>query len=88
KPERFITFSLMVNLGILGVFKYGNLLLTTTNEAMSLVGSNYQLNLLNVLLPVGISFYTFQSLSYTIDCYRGTTKPQKNLVDYALFVSF
>lgn len=88
KPERFISFSLMVNLGILGVFKYGNLLLTTTNEAMSLVGSNYQLNLLNVLLPVGISFYTFQSLSYTIDCYRGTTKPQKNLVDYALFVSF
>jgi len=87
-PKRFLIISLWVNLSILGFFKYGNLLITTTNDALTLVGFDYSITLLNVLLPVGISFYTFQSLSYTIDCARKDIKPETNLINYALFVSF
>ncbi|MBX7125392.1 MAG: MBOAT family protein [Cyclobacteriaceae bacterium] len=78
-----LVFSLVVNLGMLGYFKYTNFL----HEIFSnLAGIAYQP--LDIFLPVGVSFFTFQSLSYTIDIYRGTLKPVDNIFDYAFFVSF
>lgn len=74
---------LVINLGILFFFKYFNFF---SDTAGLLIGT--QLPTLNVLLPVGISFYTFQALGYTIDVYRGDVPAEKNFVDYALFVSF
>ena len=84
--------SLISNLGILCLFKYGNFILsnlTSFASALGITGANRHLDL---LLPVGISFYTFQALSYTIDVYRGDTddgiRVEKNIFKYALFVSF
>ncbi|WP_179952245.1 MBOAT family O-acyltransferase [Marinicella rhabdoformis] len=77
----------MINLGILGFFKYANFLLDSANGVVVAVG--YQpLQLFDILLPVGISFYTFQSLSYTVDIYRGQLRPRTKISEYALFVSF
>lgn len=73
----------VINLGILFVFKYANFTILNVN---SLFGSNFATG--DILLPVGISFYTFQALGYIIDVYRGDIEPQKNIVDYALFISF
>ena len=87
-PRKFLTISLMVNLGILGFFKYANFLIASGNDFSQMIGSDYHMRLFDILLPVGISFYTFQSLSYTIDIYRGQLKPRRKLSDYALFVSF
>ena len=87
-PQKFLTISLIVNLGILGFFKYANFLIATGNGITTEFGYSYQMQLFDILLPVGISFYTFQSLSYTIDIYRGQLQPRKKLIDYALFVSF
>lgn len=87
-PHRYLNISLAVNLGILGFFKYANFLIATGNDVSSSLGVNYQLQIFDILLPVGISFYTFQSLSYTIDIYRKQLEPRRNLLDYALFVSF
>lgn len=87
-PKKFLFISLLTNLGILSFFKYSNFLINSTNEIIGAVGSNYQLQMFELLLPVGISFYTFQSLSYTIDIYRQQLKPRKKISEYALFVSF
>ena len=87
-PHKYLNISLLVNLGILGFFKYTNFIIDTGNQILPYVNISYQFKYLDILLPVGISFYTFQSLSYTIDVYRNNLKPRKNLVDYALFVSF
>ena len=73
----------IVNLGILFWFKYLNFALDTISMII-----HRQISALNIILPVGISFYTFQALGYTIDCYRGKMVPEKNLLRYALFVSF
>ncbi len=75
--------SIAFNLGMLVFFKYTNFFIQLTNE---LTSSNFQL--LNILLPVGISFYTFENLSYTIDIYRGHLKPARKFSDYLLFLSF
>ncbi len=80
--------SLVLNLGILSVFKYGNFLIVNINRILSVIGIVAKVPSLDILLPVGISFYTFQALSYTIDVYRGDIAPEKNLFRYALFVSF
>ena len=78
-----LVVSLLANLGLLGYFKYGNLI----HEFFSWsVGIPFEP--LDIFLPVGISFFTFQSLSYTIDVYRGTLKPLTHFLDYAFFVSF
>lgn len=87
-PRHYLNISLLVNLGILGFFKYANFLMSSSQEVLQLMGHSYELQMLDVLLPVGISFYTFQSLSYTIDVYRGNLTPRKKFRDYALFVSF
>ena len=78
KKKGILAIGLLLNLSILVYFKYAGFLL-------SLFGGEKQLNL---LLPVGISFYTFQSLTYIMDCYRKETKPEYNIFKYALFVSF
>ena len=80
--------SLIVNIGLLGFFKYYNFFVDNFVEAFSFFGQSIQPNSLDIILPVGISFYTFQTLSYTIDVYRKNLKPTNDLVAFAAFVSF
>ena len=81
-------FSLVVNLGILCTFKYFNFFVAEITDFLVQVGIRVTRPELNVLLPVGISFYTFQTLSYTIDIYRKKLEPAKSYFNYLLFVSF
>ena len=80
--------SFFVNLGMLGFFKYYNFFLDNFVTAFSFFGAEIQAQGLNIVLPVGISFYTFQTLSYTIDLYRKKIEPTRDLVAFAAFVSF
>src|SRR5438552_9764713 len=80
--------SVCMNLSMLGFFKYGNFLLQNFQWLLAHIGIIYQPPHLDILLPVGISFYTFHSLSYTLDIYRGVLKPTKSLRDFVLAVSF
>lgn len=80
--------SLVSNLVILGIFKYADFALQTLSLIISQMGLETIDKRLDLLLPVGISFYTFQALSYTIDVYRGNIKAERNVLRYALFVSF
>jgi len=80
--------SLAVNLGFLLVFKYFNFFIESFTELSSLVGVQANVTSLNIILPVGISFYTFQTLSYTIDIYRGKLEPSKSIVNFFAYVSF
>ncbi|WP_053990389.1 MBOAT family protein [Mangrovimonas sp. TPBH4] len=80
--------SIVVNLGLLGFFKYYNFFIANFTEAFSFFGMEIQPNTLHIILPVGISFYTFQTLSYTIDVYRQRLEPTKDFVAFAAFVSF
>ncbi|MGJ3247650.1 MAG: MBOAT family O-acyltransferase [Elainellaceae cyanobacterium] len=84
----FLVLSVSVNLTILGFFKYFNFFAESTVNLLNIVGFNADYPTLNIILPVGISFYTFQTLSYTIDVYRRHLAPARNLLDFALFVSF
>jgi len=86
--KRCLIFSLVGNLGILGFFKYYNFFIESAAELSGLVGLPLSVHTLNLILPVGISFYTFQTLSYTIDVYRGRLEPTRNFLDLALFVGF
>jgi len=86
--KRWITLSVVLNLGLLGVFKYFDFFVESLAESLSLLGVHVSLRTLGIVVPVGISFYTFQTMSYTIDVYRGELRPAKSLVDFALFVSF
>ncbi len=80
--------SIIVNLGFLGAFKYYNFFAVSFSQALTSIGIHSSPFLLNVILPVGISFYTFHGLSYVIDIYYKRIKAEKNAVDYALFVSY
>ncbi len=80
--------SLISNLGILFFFKYFDFALANVNRVLAQFGIGIIEKPFDVLLPIGISFYTFQALGYTIDVYRGETAPEKNIIKYALFVSF
>lgn len=80
--------SLASNLGILALFKYFNFFVDSFQQVVEGFGGHVDYLHLNILLPVGISFYTFQTLSYTIDIYRGKLNPTRNFIDFALFVSF
>lgn len=80
--------SIVVNLGFLGIFKYYNFFADSLAEGLSLLGIHTEFWTLQVILPVGISFYTFHGLSYVIDIYKDKIKPEKNVIDYAVFVSF
>ena len=87
KKKVFLILSLIINIGILFFFKYTNFFIDNLNNILNIFKLN-TFNHLDILLPVGISFYTFQALSYTMDIYRGDVKEEKNFLDYALFVSF
>ena len=78
----------LINLGILALFKYGNFFLENMQRLLSMAGFSPSGRRLDLLLPVGISFYTFQALSYTFDVYKGKISAEKNLLRYALYVSF
>ena len=80
--------SILVNLGFLGFFKYYNFFLDNFVTAFSFLGTDIQENSLNIILPVGISFYTFQTLSYTIDVYKEKIEPTKDFIAFSAFVSF
>jgi len=80
--------SIVVNLGFLGIFKYYNFFAASFSELLNSVGLQSSPILLNVILPVGISFYTFHGLSYVIDIYYKRIKAEYNFVDYSLFVSY
>lgn len=80
--------SIIVNLGFLGVFKYFNFFADSLADALSLAGIKTNFWTLQVILPVGISFYTFHGLSYVIDIYNNKIKAERNFIDYSLFVSF
>jgi alginate O-acetyltransferase complex protein AlgI len=84
----WLVASIVINLGLLGTFKYFNFFSSATKDIFGLFGLDIPLLYLDVLLPVGISFYTFQSLSYTIDIFRGRLEPARNLLEFALFVTF
>jgi alginate O-acetyltransferase complex protein AlgI len=84
----WLWLSISVNLGFLGVFKYYNFFAQSFAEAIAHVGFQVNPWTLKVILPVGISFYTFHGLSYVIDIYYQKIKPEKNFVDYSVFVSF
>lgn len=81
-PKVFLTVSVFANLGLLAFFKYGDFFIRNVNE---ISGSRF--SLLNVALPIGISFFTFQTMSYSIDVYRGNTKAQKNIITFGAYVS-
>ncbi|MBI1731985.1 MAG: MBOAT family protein [Gammaproteobacteria bacterium] len=88
RRRRWLIVSLLSNLGLLGVFKYGGFLLENFRLLLQGLGVVYAPPVSDIVLPVGISFYTFASLSYTIDVYRGRVRGDAPLLDYALFVSF
>ena len=80
--------SILVNIGFLGFFKYYNFFLDNFVTAFSFFGREIPSNSLNIILPVGISFYTFQTLSYTIDVYKNKLQPTKDYIAFSAFVSF
>jgi D-alanyl-lipoteichoic acid acyltransferase DltB (MBOAT superfamily) len=84
----YLILSLLVNLGILFTFKYFNFFVGSVQAVLASMGLAWEAPGLDVLLPVGISFYTFQTLAYTIDVYRGEQKPEHHLGQFALYVSF
>ena len=86
--KKFLLLSIIGDLGVLGVFKYYDFFISNIVDVLNVTGLSANPFLLKVLLPVGISFYTFQSLSYTVDVYRGVLIPRKNITDFALYVSF
>jgi D-alanyl-lipoteichoic acid acyltransferase DltB (MBOAT superfamily) len=88
KRTLFVALSMALNLGMLGYFKYYNFFAESLHRALIRVGIDVSLAHLNVVLPIGISFYTFQSMSYVIDVYRGHIKPTRNFIEFAAFVSF
>src|SRR5256714_4711945 len=84
----WLVISVAVNLSMLGFFKYGNFLLENFQWVLARGGIQYRPPHLDVFLPIGISFYTFHSLSYTLDIYRGVMRPTRSLRDFTLAVSF
>lgn len=88
KRKLLLWISIIVNLGFLGFFKYYNFFLDNFISAFSLFGTEIKANTLNIILPVGISFYTFQTLSYTIDVYKRKLEPTKDFIAFSAFVSF
>ncbi len=88
KRQFLLAISLAVNLGLLGFFKYFNFFIDSANSLLQSLGLHSGISSLYIILPVGISFYTFQTLSYTIDIYRRRLEPEKNIVNFFAFVSF
>jgi alginate O-acetyltransferase complex protein AlgI len=88
KRRTLLTVSLVMNFGFLGFFKYFNFFLDSTVHALTLLGAHHiSVPLLQILLPPGISFYTFQEVAYMVDVYHRRQKPASSFIDYALFIS-
>lgn len=88
RKKLFLYISLFINLGVLVLFKYYNFFVDSLSGVYSLFGGNLDWLHLNLILPIGISFYIFQALTYVIDIYRGEAEPSDSVIDVALFVSF
>jgi len=88
KKKMFLSISLFVNLGLLFVFKYLFFFTDNIQSIVELTGFDINIPLFNLILPLGISFYTFQTISYTVDVYRGFIKPQKDFITYGCYVMF
>ncbi|WP_420806055.1 MBOAT family O-acyltransferase, partial [Lacinutrix himadriensis] len=88
KQKQYLLVSLVINLGFLVYFKYTNFFIDTFVDSFRLFGTELEVSTLNIILPVGISFYTFQTLSYTIDIYRKQLEPTKDWLAFFSFVSF
>ena len=88
KAKLFLWLSVINNLGILAIFKYYNFFASQFQQGLNSLGLHFDVYLLQIALPVGISFYTFHGMSYVFDIYRSQQKPVNNLIDYAVFVSF
>lgn len=84
--KRLLIFNVCVNLSILFVFKYLNFFISSANEVLSPLG--FHLQTLNIILPIGISFFVFEVISYCVDVYRGDVEPYKSLRDFSLFIFF
>jgi len=82
KNKLYLTLGIIGNIAILGYYKYSNFFIENINNLI-----NVNINYLNIILPLGISFFTFQNLSYIIDVYRGEIKPQKNILKYATYIT-
>lgn len=83
-----LALSIVGNLGVLAIFKYADFFVLSFREMLTAFGIQANLSTLSIILPVGISFYTFQTMSYTIDVYRGKIAPTRSFIDFALFVAF
>ena len=88
KKKKIVLAMVLIAFGMLGIMKYTNFMLGNIDAVLRLFGSGKQIGVLNLTLPLGISFYTFQSISYVVDVYRGKHKAQGNFFKHALFVSF
>ena len=86
--KRWLIASLIANIGVLVVFKYYNFFNSNITELAEKIGWNYSLPALEMLLPIGLSFHTFQAMSYTIEVYRGNVKAEKHFGIYALYVMY
>ena len=88
KRKYFLIASLIANIGVLAVFKYHNFLNTNLSELLNTIGYKNSIPNLSIILPIGLSFHTFQAMSYTIEVYRGNQKAERNFGIYALYVMF
>ncbi len=88
RRRMLLTISIVVNLGLLGYFKYGGFLLENFVTLAATLGIDYQPPEWHIILPVGISFYTFQTMAYSLDVYLRRAEPSKSFLDFALFVTF
>ena len=88
KRKLLLLISILVNLGFLGFFKYFNFFAESFADAFTLLGNPIEASRLNIILPVGISFYTFQTLSYSIDVFKRKLEPTNNIIAFFAFVSF
>ena len=88
RRKRWLILSVVINLGVLGIFKYSNFVLQSASDFIGLFGVDASIPMLSIILPVGISFYTFQSMSYTIDVYRGDMKAHKGFLEFLAALAF
>jgi alginate O-acetyltransferase complex protein AlgI len=84
--KKFMTLSILANLGILGVFKYYDFFVSSASQVLTALGFSNQPSLIELILPLGISFYTFQSMSYSIDIYREKLKPAESIFHFSAYV--
>lgn len=88
RKKHWLMLSLVTNLGVLGIFKYLNFMTESVHDVLTWIGLDVSIATLDIVLPVGISFYTFQSLSYTIDVYRGDMKARKQFLPFFATLTF